>query len=575
MPGPLGVRCPPGTPAPRAAFSNLAADALCIIARKVSEGPPAKAGRYLANASMADRALRAAVAGDEQARWCLPLARKARQLAGSLLSEDPNAKRALLCMPVLGLLNPQEQTKLVQILLESAIHHSHDMIVGLSTFEQFFPQLVDVDKLSHAELVTWVTGYTDNDSAASAIYALGGGLAHSDGSLIDRLLDKATSLREEWLCARALRGLSKGLAHMDPNQRQRLLQAAKDIRDMATRDGVELSLCAQLEHLPPDKRDRLFEWALDFPKDSRWWPDVVTALAASAKFLTQSQQETLLTNVLDCPALPSNIVSMNTETGTRALAANMEHLHPDQRLRLVDWALQHFTPSTALDLLGSGIKHMAPHQQDRLLETAVHLSPREKRDLISDFATALPSLEPASRGKVVALALGIVNDDGDHRNDYMARAMGALGPHLEHLEEGHRNTVAGRALDILKSYRGKLKLPMSDLRELAVGLGTCIGALREDLRNELVNAVAAFDANPDLFRDEAPYVYRDYVQTIAGVIAGLASGRQHLSGPQFQTLIDAASRLEERIEQARGKGRVPPDMCDEMKAKLIFGLATA
>ena len=587
MPASLGVRCSPGPPAPRtAAFSDLPADALGLIAHKLSEGPLTEAGRHLANASMTNRALRAAVAGDDHARRCLLRAKlqaKARQLAGSLLSGNPGANQARLCLPFLGLLNLPEQTKLVGVLMDRTTYDP-GRFPSVYIFKQLVPHLANMDPLLHAKLAIEATRYTEDHSVSLAIQGLSGGLAHLDEPSIGQLLDKATRLHGIADRASALRSLSRGLDHMNPNQQQRLLQAAMrvamqvamTIEDRVAQDRVNAGLCAQLKHLPPSERDRLFNWAINVPNGSTVWPKVVKGLAASAGVLEQRQKETLLTKVLDPTSCSSFIVAQHTKRGIRALAAHMEHLEPDQRLRLVNWTLQHFRGDVAPASLVSGLKHMAPHQQDQLLEAAANVPPSEQGRVVMDFVAALPSLEPAHCGKVVALTLGIVNGWRHEDEDARAQAMGALGPHLKHLEEDHRNTVAERALRMLENYALPTDLLMwTDVPALTLGLGAGMEALQNDLRDKLVNAVAAFAFNPHLFRHKDEYRHSVSVEKIAGAIAGLASGWRHLSGPQFQTLIDAASRLEERIEQARREGRMSSVICDKLKAKLIFGLTTA
>lgn len=204
---------------------------------------------------------------------------------------------------------------------------------------------------------------------------------------------------------------------------------------------------------------------------------------------------------------------------------------------------------------------MAPKQQDQLLETVASLPCDDKAAIVAGhiphhssrierwsamqakpaMAAALPSLEPARRDKLAAIVLGIYLERGDSATHYTARAIGALGPHLEHLEEGRRDALLEQAMHLLGHPYTDNEVSHTILA-MTRGLGAGLGALREDQRQALVTTVVNMDSLlPSSGQDPC---FANRLMNCAEAIAGLASGQQHLSTPQFDKLIKAAGRVQ-------------------------------
>lgn len=99
-------------------------------------------------------------------------------------------------------------------------------------------------------------------------------------------------------------------------------------------------------------------------------------------------------------------------------------------------------------------------------------------------------------------------------------------------------------------------------------------ALGEEKHQAQVSAVADMASLlPSSGRDPS---FARRLMNCAEAIAGLASGRQHLSSPQFEELIHAAGRLEAACELA---GKYATDhekrLQNETLAAALFGLAAA
>lgn len=97
---------------------------------KLAEGPCTEAGRHLANASLANKALRTAVADSDSAAQCLrqaPLVQKVRRLARELASnKDLQPSEGELCLTALRLLGPQDQDKVISSVLALVKHKPDD-----------------------------------------------------------------------------------------------------------------------------------------------------------------------------------------------------------------------------------------------------------------------------------------------------------------------------------------------------------------------------------------------------------------------------------------------------------------
>lgn len=539
-------------------LGHLPVEVLGVIAHKLSEGPLPDAGRDLARLSVTGKALRTGVACDEDARRCLmqaPLVRKAQQIARGFLSGAQRPEAARLCVPVLGLLGPQEQARLTQILLSPANYGPHDMHGPQNAFEDLVPQLADLHPPLRAELAARSASYEDDETAATAIAGFGRGLVHLDEPSRDRLVNKAVSLSDEQFRACAIGYLSAGLERLTTDQRQRLWDAATSIQDERYQGAAIAGLCAQLKHLPPDQRDLLFGRAINLANPSGQ-ATALAGLAAAIEDLDQGQKQTLLTQALGLPD------EFNREEVVRALAAGAQHMNPVQRNLLVG-AILDLQSADAMAALGTGLAHLTPAHHGQLLAAAASLDGDERITAIAGLATGWQFLEPDRRNEVVVLVLGM--DLGNS----MAEAIGALGPHLEHLDEGPRNTLAGQACDLLTAIHSGHAIGPDAARALATGLGAGMGALHPDQRGALVVAVAAMSPHRPLGSHNF-----SNLPAIAAAIAGLAAGQQHLNEPQFQALSRAAFRLEANIDLARNLINYHGSP-DATKATAFFSLAKA
>jgi hypothetical protein len=565
---------------PTTEFHHLKPDMLALIANKLAHGPRAEAVRDVVRLSVVNRALREAVTTDSHARRRLrddaPLFGNARQLIKELLSGDPNPQpeEARLCLPVLGLLDRQQQATLVRALTDPASYSCDHCRSIHRAFEELVPRLAELDPPLREDLVERAIGYPEDKIAASAIGELAGGLAHLDTPLIDRLVHRATTLRRRDWRANAIVHLSVGCGQLNPDQRQRLWQATQDLQGQ--HPSVMQGLGAQLKHLLPNQRTHLFEQALHL-RSLNQRAIVLTGVAASIDVLDKQQRTILFTQALSFPAgswQRANIVC--------ALAAGVKHMTDDERIQVVN-----AVRGLGLDrdrgtaILGARLAHLEPEQQHQLLDDAAGWPDAEKATAVAGFSTIFVSpairpvmavagfaaevqgMEPACRRKVGNLVLGMTDDDA------MARAIGALGPQLRHLDGDQRDAVVKQALRLLSSET-VCGASSSDrpLRALTAGLGAGMEALRGQQRDALVAAVAA------MHRHSSPGAldFR-HLPAIATAIAGLASGQQHLSEAGFAALVQAASRVENDLPMARYQ--LASSQHREARATVLFGLVQA
>lgn len=551
----LPVRRSAAPPAPRSPFESLPEGPLGLITLALSRRPGLDACRDVFNVCRTSKTFQAAMANEVHAKrhfLRVPMVGKAQQLVRAFLSGHPTAETTRLCLPALRLLSPRQQARLIEIQLDPESRDLHDPSGPADAFEKFAPQLAHLDKPLRAELAERASRYEDDEAAAKAIGGLSasGGLAHLDEASIERLVDTATRLKNEKWRACALSSLSRGWAHMSAAQRQRMWQAATDSRDPQAIVG----LCAQLKRLPSAQRNLLFDRVLRLPHSlSR--TEAWAGLAASVEALNPEQKQALLTRAL---SLPND--TLDRECVVCTLAAGVAHLDPDALSRLVD-AILAMQSARAMAALGPALAHLPPEQQDQVLDAMADLDDEGKAVAIAGLAAAWPSLAPARRGRMVDQVLGM--DSGIH----LAEAIGALGPHLKHLEEGRRDAVVERALHLLGHAAARGAITQDPVLALAAGLGAGMQALRDDQRGALVDAVAAMGPHRAVGKCDF-----HNLKTIAAAIAGLASGQQHLSELQFKTLIEAADRLELDVAVAAGLAK----NCgrpDEIKAVAYFGLA--
>jgi len=576
-------------PAPQTA--TLPPLVLGIIASKLSEAPPVEAQRDVVRASLASKEFQAAVAGEKPAMHRLlqaPLVQKARKLAEKLAgSNDPQPSQRDLCVTALELMDRQHQEWVISSVLSGSSQSDDDdrfcedikQTEIYQVYDKLAPRLAHLDKTLQTKLVTKAAALPYPADAAMAAGGLGGGLAHLDPPLIDWLVDVATgqpseirraqlypfaggnfaflkNLNEHWR-AQAIRALSAGLAHMNPHQRQRMYEAATRIGEPQHQGWVLEGLGGEMKYLPPKQQDELFERA-SLLSDPAHLAHALAGLARSIDVLSEERTETVLAAALQLPER-NDAERKRKRDVVCALATQVEHLTPTQRERLVARILSGRS-CNEIEALGPGLGHLPPEQQDQLLETVASLSRYDKAAIVAGhtptpssrigwsalqakpaMAAALPSLAPARRDKVAAIVLGIYLERDDSATHYTARAIGALGPHLKHLEEGRRNALLEQAMLVLGHPHTESWRPHT-IQAMTRGLGTGLGALREDQRQALVTTVVNMDSLlPSSGRDPS---FANRLMNYAEAIAGLASGQQHLSTLEFKELIEAADRMQ-------------------------------
>ena len=559
MLGRLGLRRSSASPAPRTAdVGTLPEDVLVTIVTKLARRPPAEAARDIASASVVNKALRAAVATDEHARSCRPLVRNARQLIERLLGgdPDPDPEDARLCVPVLGLLSRREQATLVRVLTSHAAHDTYSWTRRDDPFSEFVPHLAALDQPLRVELVERaIRDELDETTVATAIASLGGGLAHIASPSIDRLVDTATTLSRGRSRAFAIRGLCAGWGHMNGNQRQSLWRAAMELPECRFK-AIE-GLGAQLKHLLPKQQEQVFEQATSL---RIFWQQgmALASLAASIEVLDDRQRQTLIMQGLSLPDDYEGSRSMVV----CALAAGVEHMDPRGRIDLVGeiTRLKNDTDrGSATAALGPHLKHIPARQQDQLLKAAASWPVHARVVAVQGLAAGLRHMEPDQRRQLGTLVLEMDDDR------CMAQAIGALGPHLQHLDTDLRDAIVEQALRLLSHEAGLDPSRHKEVRLLSAGLGAGMEALSEEQRAALV--AAALDPRSLQTHERLP--------AVAAAIAGLAAGRQHLSKDSFAGLVEAASSLETGLRIAAENRVLLQSECMEAQATAIFGLVKA
>lgn len=570
LPSWMGTRRASGPPAPRAAsFDSLPADVLGQIAHRLTQGPGAEVGRNLVRASLASKALRAAVAGacDGQARRHIqqgPAVQKARALAHALARDlGPNIRAAGLGLwrPALHLLSRTQQAQWAQAAVQRANLHQdlHWDDIGQTTlhhrFKQFVPHLAVLDATVRADIVSQALDQPDDAHVAMAIGGLGGGLAHLEAASISRLLDRGLSLPEGPGQAQALRDLSAGLAHMQPDQRQRLCEAALHMHQASHEGTVLQGLCAQLAHVPPPWRDPLFSRAMALA-DAAHPAHPLAGLARGLPGLDEHATEAVLSKALGLSHPECH------ERAICALASRLESLDAGQARRLAEAVLR-LAPARAVMALGPGLGRLPADLQDRVLHAAAGLAGADKAGALRALAAGLPAQAPGRHDQVAAILLGMDSTDW-----HTPGAIGALWPHLQHmhLDDGRRDALLDQALRALDHVARDPSRPQ--IETLTRGLGAGLGALREDQRQGLVTAVARLSSR-------IPQTHHPYGRLMAAAqaIAGLASGGLHLSTRQFDELLEAADQLQQACRNAERSRGLMQRSSLHIAAVAYFGLA--
>jgi hypothetical protein len=544
--GPRQGRRSSGQPAPRSALPPRDAwrdvmphDVLKHIAGKVYQGPPREAARNLAAMSSANSAFRSAA--DEVASP--PLRQMCATLAWGVAHRVEDAADALHYLPALRVLGPQEQARLVDVLLDPQ-RHGGVLDGPREAVRQLAPHMAELDPPLQARLVDWATGHADEEEAAKAIEALGDGLASLSADRVSQLVAKATGLGEARWRARAIRGVSPGLPRLDVDRQKAVWAAGTGIPDPQYLPVALEGLCPQLQHLPEDRRNQAFDWIMQLPQRG---PGVVAGLASSLPRLDPQRRDAVFKEAVrlldqagpDPLALELDVLP--------PLVAHLELLHPDQRNQLVDKVLaltsKHLR-ATGIAAFGGALEHLDLQPQDALFHAAARLGRRHPNaEVWAGLAKGLRALPADRKDHVVDQVLRIGGSSA-------AVAVGALAGQLEHLPQAQCIRVAEKAILLLR-HNG---LDEEEAQALASGLGTGLGALPDPWRRTVVDAVADLRPPQPFVHDD--FDHRRWTRVLPAAITGLATGVQALDDNEarvlFKVLHDAASSLADRARNLRG-----------------------
>ncbi|HET7867057.1 MAG TPA: hypothetical protein VFL86_21870 [Burkholderiaceae bacterium] len=552
--GCLRIRRPP---APPTTFGDLPQEVLATIAQKLTLRPQADVAD-LVRAAAVNKALRSAVTSDPQTCKRLgmaPIEQGARCLIEALLSESPEPHGASLCLQVLNRLDAQQQVRLVRIL--TVPERRGRPTWTTHPFRALSTHLPGLVRPAQEELVRAALHHQAEEAAAQAIGGLGSGLAHLDAGSIDTLLDKAARLSDDTARSAALGGLCAGFGAMDSGQRLHLWQ---HVMALPARQGRALQgLGAQLKHLDATQRSQVFERTMQLPASFER-AMALSGLAASMEVLEAMQKEALFTQGL---SLPDGFTG-ERQTMVCAFAASVEHLTEGQRSQVVAeirglGRTSREDRGAALTALGPHFGRLAHDQQGQLLEAAADWPQHARTGAVTGLANALPHMAPAHRRVVAELALGL--DLGS----CAARAIGALGAHLNRLDHGLRDAIVNRALQLLGGLDSDEPMPPDDVQALAAGLGAGMEALRPEQRSAVVTT--ALGKRSRWHYPKLPH--------LAAAIGGLAAGQQHMSNADRAALVQAASQLQTDLRAAVSARELSSWQCKQALATALFGLVKA
>lgn len=542
---------------PPTAFGDLPQEVLVTVAEKLVQGPRADVADLVRTAAV-NKALRSALTTDPQTLRRLrlaPIEHSARCLMACLLPVGPDPYEASLCLPVLDRLKVHEQTALVRSL--TVPERPGQPLWTPHPFRVLAARLPDLARPAQVELLRRVALQHSTPDIAPAIGGMGVGVAHLHAGDIDLLLDRAAGIHDDDARAVALCGLCAGFGPMNDPQRLRLWDGVMALESSLGR--ALQGLGAQLKHLDDSQRNQVFVRAMQL-NDSLESAMALSGLAASMDVLTQAQRQALVRRGLCLP----NGLTGERQAMVCAFAASVEHLATNQRIELIaeilgPGAASIEDRSAALAALGAHLGHLTPGQQAQLLEAAAAWPDHARAKALTGLAAALPHLAPAHRRGVADLALTMKQDP------CAARAIGALGPHLKHLDDGLRDALVTHALQLLGRLDSHLIASPEDVQALAAGLGAGMAALRAEQRSALVATALG---------TRSRWAYPQ-LPKLAAAIGGLAAGQQHLSDPEHAALVQAAAHLQTDLRLAVGSQVLSSWEGTQAQAVALFGLVKA
>jgi hypothetical protein len=447
-------------------------------------------------------------------------------LVGKAVDRATKPNRAIQCVPLFPLLEPEQRGKLVDVVIDERNHGGAIDRVGVRARNvgRMAQMLACLDKPHQAKLVEAAIGFCDGTHAAVAISGFGVELAHLDKALRGKLVDKAVGLMKEQDRAAAIAGLSVGLAHLDDAQKESLLTAATTIDDEFWKNRAIQALCKGWKGLKATHQATLFDQVIILPVPSR--AQAVQNLGSSLKDLSVHQWAPLVASTLELLDRDRHWAPL----AIGGLAAGLERLTLPQRDTLVTESMARLSgegKAKVITALGAGLAHLTPAQQDKLLDAAAALGiSGGKAEAIAGLAAGLASLDKARQDRVVGMALGLPNDYGK------ARAIAALGARLGDLEHEQHQALVDAAIGLFRTAA----VDKETYRALGAGLGAGLGHLHPDLRSAVVHTLTR-----KLSRGE-----KRLRPCIAEAIAGLGAGRPHLDDAQYEALVAAATRLQSR-----------------------------
>jgi len=463
-----------------------------------------------------------------------PLKVRLAKLVGQAVNHATKPNRAIQCLPLFPLLEPAQRGKLVDVVVNernyggSAACWRSDTTdwgeVRADHLSEMAQMLAYLDVPQQAKLVEAAFNFGDEADAAAAIAGFGAALAHLNEALRGRLVDKAIGLKDDYARATAIGGLSAGMAHLDPTRKECLLTAAATIENAYWKATALQNMCKGWTGMEAAQQAKLFDQVTALP--APWLAKAIQNLGSSLQHLSEDQRTCLF-------GLTLKLFDRNGYHAPHAidgLAAGLEYLTGPQRDALVTTPLAHYTGegrSMAMASLGPGLAHLKPELQDTLLDAAAGMdTPSHKAQAIAGLAAGLAALDPARQERVIGMALGLPDDDSK------AVAIAALGPRLGDLKLEQQQALVDAAIGLFRTGAVSKKLS----RTLSAALGAGLKHLPADLRGALVTALTR-----PLSQDE-----KGLRGSTGEAIAGLGAGYPYLDEGQYQALMAATKRLQNR-----------------------------
>jgi hypothetical protein len=280
------------------------------------------------------------------------------------------------------------------------------------------------------------------------------------------------------------------LSHLlNPAEREWLVTRAMQSNSMG-------AMGSELAHLTPAQCTQLFEGALALPVPRRLLE--LQGLIDGLAHLTAEQQDALVTEVLRWPQAD--------DLAQRHLAANLEHLPPVQRRRVVDhlqdlpgavskaWYVHH---------LATGMSYLEPDQRQRVADTAIGLGRKLNFQVRGDMLGALGAqaryLDPVRRQAIVGAAITDPSAIA-RKGAIVLLARGAAA-----LSDAERDRLVSAAIDMPQEWARA-----SALQGCAEHAGNFTSAQRSRVVAAITSlseayrpaALGAFSASADLLTEE-------------------------------------------------------------------------